>query len=59
MANTKISLNLNLDLKTLKNCYRNFYGKSKRTSVTKWDVAKFLQALIEADLQNLEYEPKN
>jgi len=52
----KITLDMSYDLSTLKTCYRNYYGYDKNHKVTKSDVALFLCAIVEADMQDLETE---
>jgi|GEM_PF-4011540 hypothetical protein len=54
----KITIETDLELEDLKNCYRNYYGYPKSHKVTKADLSAFIGNLANADLQDLDFEPE-
>jgi len=52
----KITIEVDQDLKTLKTCYRNYYGYDENKKIAKSDLANFIGNLVSADLQDLEEE---
>ena len=51
----KLTIEVDQDFETLKECYRNYYGYPKDHKITKADIAGMCAQLVSADLQDFEF----
>jgi hypothetical protein len=52
MNKTKFTIEFNYTLKQLKNAMRKHFGYDKNVKITKRDIKIWIEALLEADIEN-------